>query len=81
MPIVRTFAPVVAGVAQMKYRRFLSFNVWGGIGWVSSMTLLGYTLGRAFPGVLRHIDAVIIVVIVLSLLPGLIEYLRSRRKV
>lgn len=79
MPIVRTFAPVVAGVAQMPYRRFVSFNVWGGVGWVSSMALLGYSLGRAFPGMLRHIDAVIIVVIVLSLLPGLIEVVRSRR--
>ncbi len=79
MPIVRTFAPVVAGVAQMRYRRFLSFNVWGGLGWVASMVLLGYSLGRAFPGMLAHIDAVVIIVIVLSLLPGLVEVLRARR--
>jgi membrane-associated protein len=79
MPIIRTFAPVVAGVAQMRYRTFVSFNIWGGIGWVFSMTLLGYFLGRAFPGVLRHIDAVIIVVIFVSILPGIIEVVRSRR--
>ena len=46
MPIVRTFAPVVAGVGKMEYRRFLSFNVFGGIGWVLSMTMLGYLLGK-----------------------------------
>mgnify|MGYP001581287152 FL=1 len=79
VPIIRTFAPVVAGIAQMRYRRFATFNVWGGIGWVTGMVLIGYPLGRTFPGLLAHIDVVVIVVIVLSLLPGVIEVLRSRR--
>jgi len=80
VPIIRTFAPVVAGVAQMTYARFFSFNVWGGIGWVSSMCLLGYFLGRTFPGILKHVEVVIVVVIAISLLPGVIEYLRHRKK-
>ncbi len=78
VPIIRTFAPVVAGIAQMSYARFLTFNVWGGIGWVCSMSLLGYTLGRVFPAMMKRIDLVIIVVIFVSLLPGIIEILRAR---
>lgn len=73
MPIVRTFAPVVAGMARMNYRRFVSFNVFGGIFWVSSMTLLGYFLGQ-IPGVREHIEIVIVIVIFLSILPGIIAF-------
>ncbi len=78
MPIIRTFAPVVAGVANMTYRRFAAFNVVGGILWVISMTFTGYFLGRAVPGIDRHIHIVVAVVIFLSLLPGIIAYLRER---
>jgi membrane-associated protein len=82
MPIVRTFAPVVAGMGRMEYRRFVFFNVAGGIGWVISMTLIGYFLGR-IPGVREHIEIVIVVVVFLSILPGLIafarEWLKTRR--
>jgi membrane-associated protein len=78
MPLARTFAPVVAGVAEMKYRRFALFNVTGGIGWVTSMTLTGYFLGRLFPGIVEHIEIVIIVVVFLSILPIVIKYLQTR---
>jgi len=78
MPIVRTFAPVVAGVGQMNYRRFVGFNVIGGVGWVWSMSLLGYFLGRAVPDIDKNIHVVIAVVIFLSILPGIIEWLRNR---
>src|SRR5882672_8598178 len=78
VPIIRTFAPVVAGVGQMEYRRFVTFNVVGGFGWVWSMSLLGYSLGRMVPDIDRHIHVVIAVVIVLSILPGVVEYVRSR---
>ena len=81
MPIVRTFAPVVAGVGQMEYRRFVGFNVVGGFLWVWSMCLLGYSLGHAIPDIDRHIHVVIAVVIFLSLLPGIIEFVRSRGRV
>jgi membrane-associated protein len=77
MPIVRTFVPVVAGIAQMPYRRFASYNVIGGVSWVVSMTLTGYLLGQV-PGVVDHIEKIIIVVVFLSILPGIISWLRAR---
>ena len=81
MPIVRTFAPLVAGVGGMEYRRFVFYNVAGGVGWVVSMTSLGYFLGKAVPGIDRHIHVVIAVVIFLSLLPGIIKLAREKWKV
>jgi len=80
MPLVRTFVPVVAGVAGMTYRQFAAFNVIGGAAWVASMTLLGYLLGTRFPLLVQHIEKVILVVIFLSVLPGIVEYLRARRR-
>jgi membrane-associated protein len=80
MPLVRTFVPVVAGVAQMRYRDFATYNVIGGAGWVLSMTLLGYGLGRSIPNLPQHIEKVIVVVVFLSILPGIVEYLRARRR-
>jgi membrane-associated protein len=80
VPIIRTFAPVVAGVGQMAYRRFLIYNVAGGIGWVVSMTWAGYLLGSVVPDIDRHIHIVVIVVIVLSLIPIGVEIIRERRR-
>ena len=80
MPLVRTFVPVVAGVAQMTYRRFASYNVIGGAAWVLSMTLIGYVLGWRFPLLVRHIEKVILVVVFLSILPGIVEWLKARRR-
>ena len=80
VPIVRTFAPVLAGVGQMPYRRFLSYNVFGGIGWVAGMTWAGYFLGSAIPDIKSHIHKVVLVVIVLSVIPIVIEVLRERRR-
>lgn len=79
VPIVRTFAPTVAGVGRMEYRRFLSYNIFGGIGWVLAMTLTGYFLGRSVPDIEKQIHWVIGVVIVLSFLPILREWQASRR--
>ena len=80
MPIVRTFAPVVAGAAQMNYRRFVMFNIVGGIFWVWSMLFTGYWLGRYVPGIDQHIEKVILIVIFLSILPGIIGWLRERAR-
>jgi membrane-associated protein len=80
VPIIRTFAPVVAGMGNMSYRRFALFNIIGGISWVFSMTMIGYLLVTVFPATERHIEKVIIVVIFLSILPGIIEWLRARRR-
>lgn len=80
VPVIRTFAPVVAGMGNMSYRRFAMFNIIGGIGWVFSMTMIGYLLVTLFPATEQHIEKVIIIVIIVSLLPGVVEYLRARRK-
>lgn len=79
VPIVRTFAPTVAGVGRMRYRTFLIFNVLGGIGWVLSMTLTGYFLGRTIPDVGRYLHWIIGVVILVSFLPLLREWWLARR--
>jgi membrane-associated protein len=84
VPIVRTFVPVVAGIAKMPYSRFVGFNVVGGAAWILSMCLLGRFLGafataHGFP-LDRHIEKVIVVVVFLSILPGIIEVLRNRRR-
>lgn len=80
VPVIRTFAPVVAGMGNMTYRRFAMFNIVGGIAWVFSMTMIGYLLVTLFPATEQHIEKVIIIVIFVSLLPGIIEFLRARRK-
>jgi len=82
VPVVRTFAPYMAGVSGMRYRRFLSFSVFGSIGWVFAMTILGYKLG-SIPVVRSHFDQVVVLIVFLSLLPTLKEgwqILRSRRR-
>ena len=79
MPFVRTFAPVVAGIGKMNYRRFVSFNVVGGIAWTLSMTLLGlHRWARSIPPITKQIDKVIIVIIAVSLIPAAIGWLTNR---
>lgn len=80
VPILRTFAPVVAGAADMPYRRFIFFNIAGGMLWIWSMLMVGYVLGRYIPGIEHHIELVIFAVIGLSLVPILVEYLKSRKR-
>jgi membrane-associated protein len=80
MPIVRTFVPVVAGVADMNLGRYTLFNIVGGLLWVWGMLFTGYFLGRYIPGIDRHIDVVILAVIALSLIPGAIAWMRARRR-
>ncbi len=80
IPILRTFAPVVAGVGDMGYRRFATYNVVGAIAWISSMTLAGYTLGNLVPNIESRIHYVVAVVIGLSLLPPAIAWLRGRNR-
>ena len=80
VPIVRTFCPPVAGAAQMKYARYLLFDIFGGFLWVCAMVLAGYTLGKKIPNVQSKIHWVIAAVVVISLIPAVIEGLRARRK-
>ncbi len=79
VPIVRTFAPFVAGVGKMDYGRFVAFNVFGGIGWVLGMTMLGYGLGGV-PIVKQHLEKVILLIVFLSVLPVIAEAVKSYRK-
>jgi membrane-associated protein len=85
VPIVRTFAPIVAGAAQMPYSRFLPFSILGGFLWIFSMVLLGYFVGGMIERALGikledHIEKVVIVVVLLSLTPPFIEWLKARRE-
>lgn len=80
VPIIRTFAPVVAGVGTMEYRRFLVYNIVGGVGWVTSMTWAGYLLGRAIPNIGEYVHVVVVIVIVLSVIPIVVEIFRERRR-
>lgn len=77
MPIVRTFAPVVAGMGKMDYKRFLLFNIFGGVGWVLSMTLAGYLLAVSFPNLAKRLELIIIVVVFVSILPAIIHFLKA----
>ena len=79
MPIVRTFAPLVAGAAHMNYRTFVTYSVLGGIAWIWSMLLVGYFLGSRVPGVAKYLELVILGVIFLSVLPGILSWLKARR--
>jgi membrane-associated protein len=77
MPIVRTFAPVVAGAANMTYREFATYNIVGAILWVPSMTLTGYFLGLAFPDIDKQLHKLVALIIFVSLLPAGIAWLRE----
>jgi membrane-associated protein len=79
VPIVRTFAPFVAGVGSMTYAKFMSYNVFGGILWVFSMTLAGFFFGN-FKIVQDNFSLVILMIIFISILPGIIEYWRERNR-
>ena len=79
VPIIRTFAPFVAGIGSMTYGKFLAYNVIGAILWIFSLTLAGYFFGN-IPVVRQNFSLVVMVIIVISCLPGVIEYLRQRRK-
>lgn len=79
MPIVRTFAPIVAGVANMNYRSFLMYNIIGAFLWTVGLVLLGYSLGSVID-VDRYLLPIILLIIVLSFLPGIIGYLKERRR-
>ena len=79
MPIIRTFSPVIAGVGGMRFRQFMIYNVIGAFAWVWSMLAIGFFLGAYIPGIDQHIELVVVIVVFISLLPGLIGGYRARR--
>ena len=78
MPIVRTFAPFVAGIGRMRYAYFATYNVIGALAWVLSFLLAGYWFGQ-LPAMKRNFHIVILAIIVISILPMVFEYVRARR--
>lgn len=78
VPIVRTFAPFLAGVAGMSYRRFLAYNVVGGVAWITSLVYAGYVFGN-IPWVKHNLTLIVIAIVVVSLIPAASTYLRERR--
>lgn len=80
LPFIRTFAPIVAGVGEMDYSRFLSFNIFGGIFWVLATSLLGYFLGNTIPDIDRYIIWIILIIIFVSALPGIIHFWKDYRE-
>ena len=79
VPIVRTFAPIVAGAGRMKYRTFLTYNVIGGIAWGTGVTLAGYWLGQ-IDFINKNVEAILVLIVLVSVVPIIIEYLRERSK-
>jgi membrane-associated protein len=78
MPFFRTFAPIVAGIGQMKYIKFLNYNIVSAVLWILSMTLIGFYLGRTIPNIESHIDIVILIIVFLSLLPAIFKFLKHK---
>lgn len=79
VPIVRTFAPIVAGVSKMHYRTFVKFNIIGGAVWAIGLTLAGYWLGSSFPWIGKNIEYAVVLIVLISLIPVAIEFIRHRR--
>lgn len=80
VPIVRTFAPIVAGVGKMNYKTFFSFNVIGGALWAILIPVAGYYLGRLIPNVDKYLLPIVAAIIIVSAIPTLVEIIRERKK-
>lgn len=79
VPIIRTFAPIVAGIGNMRYRTFIANNILGGIAWTLLLTLSGFFLGNAFPDIKKYLNIVIVIIIFISILPIIFEWIKQRR--
>ncbi len=79
MPIVRTFAPIVAGIGAMKYSTFVAYNIIGGLIWTAGVTLLGYYLGQVIPDVDKYLLPIILVIVVVSIAPSIFHLYQDRK--
>ena len=79
IPIIRTFAPIVAGIANMNYRTFVTYNILGGVCWATGVTSLGYFLGTRVPFISKYLTVIILGIIVASSIPLIIEAIRAQR--
>ncbi|MGH7265141.1 MAG: DedA family protein, partial [Candidatus Rokuibacteriota bacterium] len=80
VPVVRTFAPIVAGVGRMPYRTFVTFNLVGGLVWACGILVLGYLLGRTVPGIDRYLLPIVALIVAASLAPVAVERLKASRR-
>jgi len=80
LPFIRTFAPIVAGVGSMKYKTFLIYNIVGGIAWAVSVPVAGYYLFKYIPNIDKYLLPIILVIIIVSAIPAMLEFIRSRKK-
>jgi len=80
IPIIRTFAPIVAGVGKMRYKTFLSFNIIGGALWSFIVPVAGFYLGRSIPNVDKYMLPIVVIIIIVSAIPAILEFLKSRKK-
>lgn len=79
VPIVRTFTPIVAGVAKMDYRNFIKYSLIGSFLWSTTVTLLGYFLGQAFPVIKDYLSLMVVLIVLVSVSPGIVEFWQRRR--
>lgn len=79
MPIIRTFAPIVAGIGNMNYRTFLTYNIVGGLIWAGGVTLAGYFLGKTIPSADKYLLPIIILIVLTSFIPGLVHMYKERK--
>lgn len=80
VPLARTFVPIVAGIARMHYREFIKYSLISSFLWSTSVTLLGFFLGRIFPSIKDYMSSLIIVIVLVSILPIIYEFLRKEKK-
>ncbi|MGZ5283764.1 MAG: DedA family protein [Bacteroidia bacterium] len=80
LPIIRTFAPIMAGVIKMDFKKFVAYNVIGSFLWIFSFTLAGYFLGMAFPGIKNYLEYIVVGLIIVTIIPVIRTYLRERKK-
>ncbi|MDB5259724.1 MAG: hypothetical protein JWO73_932 [Candidatus Taylorbacteria bacterium] len=78
MPIIRTFAPIVAGAANMPYRKFIAYNIIGGLLWSVGLSIIGYSFGNIVPNADRYITPIVILILLVSILPGLWHLVKSQ---
>ena len=79
IPVVRTFTPIVAGIARMNYKSFIKYNILSSLVWSSTVTLLGFFLGRIFPNIKDYLSLAIIIIILISILPMIIPNIRRKK--
>ena len=80
LPVIRTFAPIVAGIGSMKYRTFITYNIVGGFIWSFLLILLGYFLGKSIPGIDRYLLPIVLLISLISIMPGIIHFFKNKKR-